>query len=90
MKVYIEELQVLENEYNAIDAECEYQIVKAMAEFLSISIEECWDFIKDMEVDTITTTPEEIEQMYIEYCAEYDISCLQIPDYNCYDRMGWL
>jgi len=88
MRTYYDDIQAIENEIHLIDAECEYQIVKAMAEFLNISIEECWDFIKDMQVETDTTTPDEIEQMYIEYCMEYDIPYTQ-PDYACYDRMGW-
>ena len=88
MRTYYEDIQAIENEIYLIDAECEYQIVKAMAEFLNISIDECWDFIKDMQVETDTITPDEIEQMYIEYCAEYDIPYTQ-PNYACYDRMGW-
>lgn len=89
MRTYYEDIQAIENEIHLIDADCEYQIVKAMAEFLSISIEECYDFIKDMQVETDTVTPDEIEQMYVDYCMEYDIPCLQISDYACYDRMGW-
>lgn len=89
MRTYYNDIQAIENEIHLIDADCEYQIVKAMAEFLSISIDECWDFIKDMQVETDIATPDEIEQMYVDYCAEYDIPCLQIPDYACYDRMGW-
>lgn len=71
-------------------AECDYAIAKLNADFLGITIDEYYDFLVDMGgmvEDTIS--PEELEQMYVEYCTEYDIPYEQSNDYACYDRMGW-
>lgn len=72
-------------------AECDYELAKLNANYLGISIDEYYDFIADMDgmvEDDIT--PEELEEMYVDYCREYEIPCLQIPnDYACVDRMGW-
>lgn len=72
-------------------AESEYELAKLNANFLGISIDEYFDFVADMDGEvTDDITPEELEEMYVEYCAEYDIPCLQIPnDYACFDRVGW-
>lgn len=72
--------------------ETDYELQCTTAKLLGISIEEYLDFIGDMAIDTIDYTLEEIEQMYIDYCQEYDIPCEQLEqyaDYACIDRMGW-
>lgn len=72
-------------------AECDYELAKLNANYLGISIDEYYDFIADMDGEvTDDITPEELEEMYVDYCREYEIPCLQIPnDYACYDREGW-
>lgn len=72
-------------------AESEYELAKLNANFLGISIDEYFDFVADMDGEvTDDITPEELEEMYVDYCREYEIPCLQIPnDYACYDREGW-
>lgn len=72
-------------------AECDYELAKLNADWLGISIDEYYDFVADMEGDvTDDITPEELEEMYVDYCREYEVPCLQIPnDYACYDREGW-
>lgn len=91
MKIYYnDEIQAIENNIRIIEAESDFEMQKAGAKFLGISLEEFQDFERDMMFNTTECTPEEIEQMYVEYCMEYDIPCQQIPDYACYDRMGWL
>ena len=87
---YNNEIQAIEDRIRIIEAESDFQMQVAGAELLGISLEEYQDFERDMMFNTIECTPEEIEQMYVEYCAEYDILCLQIADYACYDRMSWL
>lgn len=70
----------------------DYELQCKTAELLGVSIDEYMDFVRDMEVDTIEYSLEEIEQMYIDYCQEYDIPCEQFEhyeDYACIDRMGW-
>ena len=82
---YLQELQ-----FSADIAD--YELQCKAAELLGISIDEYLDFVRDMEIDTIEYSLEEIEQMYIEYCQEYDIPCEQLEhyaDYACVDRMGW-
>lgn len=72
--------------------ETDYELQCTTAKLLGISIDEYLDFVRDMAIDTIDYTLEEIEQMYIDYCQEYDISCEQLEhyaDYACIDRMGW-
>lgn len=76
---------------NAIEKD--YELQCTTAKLLGISIEEYLDFVRDMEVDTIEYTLEEIEEMYIDYCQEYDIPCEQLEHYEayaCIDRMGWI
>ena len=48
------------------------------AEQLGITVDEYIDFTLDMQIETRDYTLEEIEQMYAEYCQEYDIPCMQI------------
>lgn len=74
-----------------ITAECEYELAKINADYLGISLDEYFDFVADMESEiTYDITPEELEEMYSDYCREYEIPCLQIPnDYACYDKEGW-
>ena len=70
-------------------SECRYKLMQAIAEMLTITIEECCDFIAEtFDNDVEEYSPEDIEQMYIDYCAEYDIPCMQF-DYSCTDIMGW-
>lgn len=72
-------------------AEIDYELAKLNADWLGISIDEYYDFVADMNGEiTDDITPEELEEMYVDYCREYEIPCLQIPnDYACYDREGW-
>lgn len=71
-------------------AENDYELAKLNANYLGISIDEYYDFVADMDgMVEDTLTAEELEAMYAEYCAEYDIPCEQFNDYACYDRMGW-
>lgn len=70
----------------------DYELQCKTAELLGVSIEEYLDFVEDMGVDTIEYSLEEIEQMYIDYCQDYDIPCEQLEHYEayaCIDRMGW-
>lgn len=90
MRTYFEDIQAIENESRQAQAAIDFEMQKAGAALLGISLEEYQDFERDMAIETIEYSAEEIEQMYVEYCAEYDIPCLQIAnDYACYDRMGW-
>lgn len=72
-------------------AEIDYELAKLNADWLGISIDEYYDFVADMDGEiTDDITPEELEEMYVDYCREYEIPCLQIPnDYACYDKEGW-
>lgn len=70
----------------------DYELQCKAAELLGISIDEYLDFVRDMEIDTIEYSLEEIELMYNDYCRDYDIPCEQLEqyaDYACVDRMGW-
>ena len=70
----------------------DYELQCKAAELLGISIDEYLDFVRDMEIDTIEYSLEEIEQMYDDYCKDYGIPCEQLEhyaDYACVDRMGW-
>ena len=58
--------------------EADYNLQVVAAECLGITLDEYLDFVVDMQVDTIEYTLEEIEDMYAEYCQEYDILCMQI------------
>lgn len=76
---------------NAVEKD--YELQCTTAKLLGISIEEYFDFMRDMEIDTVEYTLEEIEEMYIDYCEEYDIPCEQLEHYEAYariDRMGWI
>lgn len=70
----------------------DYELQRTTASLLGISLEEYLDFVRDMAIDTIDYTLEEIESMYIDYCQEYDIPCEQLEHYEayaCIDIMGW-
>lgn len=70
-------------------AEIDYELAKLNADFLGITLDEYYDFVEDMRgLVEDSMTAEELEQMYAEYCAEYDIP-YTIPDYSCYDVQGW-
>ena len=89
MHTYYGDIQAIEDRARMIEAESDFQMQVAGAELLGTTLEEYQDFERDMMFNTIEYTAEEIEQMYAEYCAEYDIPYEQIPDYACVDRMGW-
>lgn len=70
-------------------AELDYELAKLNADFLGITLDEYFDFVKDMSgLVEDSMTAEELEQMYAEYCAEYDIP-YSLPSYDCYDIQGW-
>lgn len=70
-------------------AENDYELAKLNADYLGISIDEYYDFVADMDgMVEDSMTAEELEQMYAEYCAEYDIP-YSLPSYDCYDIQGW-
>lgn len=79
----------LNYDYALAEAESTTKFWETCADLLSISIEEFCDFMVNWDFDPITCeSVEELESAYIEYCAEYDIPCLQVG-YDCYDIMGW-
>ena len=70
----------------------DYELQCKTAELLGISIEEYLDFVRDMEVDTIEYSLEEIELMYDDYISQGYDDTIPMPtyeDYACIDRMGW-
>lgn len=67
----------------------DYNLQVVTAKCLGVSIENYLNFIRDMEIDTIKHTLDEIRQLYKDYCQEYDIPLGQYVDYACIDRMGW-
>lgn len=76
-------------DYALAEAESSTKLWEVCADLLSISIEEFCDFMVNWDFDPITCeSVEELESTYVEYCAEYDIPCLQIG-YDCYDKLGW-
>lgn len=71
------------------EAQFNYEMAQLNADFLGITLDEYYDFVEDMcGLVEDSMTAEELEQMYAEYCAEYDIP-YTIPDYSCYDMQGW-
>lgn len=78
------------NQAKLHEAQCDYELAIANANFLNISLDEYFDFVRDMNgMVEDSLTADELEQMYVEYCQEYDIPCKQIDDYSCVDIMGW-
>ena len=70
----------------------DYELQCKAAELLGISIDEYLDFVRDMEVDTIEYSLEEIELMYDDYIMQGYADEIPMPtyqDYACVDRMGW-
>lgn len=70
----------------------DYELQCTTAKLLGISIEEYLDFVRDMEVDTIKYSLEEIEIMYDDYKMQEYVETVPMPtyqDYACIDRMGW-
>ena len=59
-------------------AEMTYNVYEICAKRLGITVEEYIDFTIDMQIETAEYTLEEIEGMYVEYCQEYEIPCMQI------------
>ena len=81
--------EYITHEANIAIAECDYELAKLNADLLGISIDEYYDFVADMDgMVEDSMTAEELEQMYAEYCAEYDIP-YSLPSYDCYDIQGW-
>lgn len=72
--------------------ETDYELQCKTAELLGVSIDEYMDFVRDMEVDTIEYSLEEIELMYDDYISQGYDDTIPMPtyeDYTCIDRMGW-
>lgn len=70
----------------------DYELQCKTAELLGVSIDEYMDFVRDMEVDTIEYSLEEIELMYDDYISQGYEDTIPMPtyeDYACIDRMGW-
>lgn len=70
----------------------DYELQCKTAELLGVSIDEYMDFVRDMEVDTIEYSLEEIELMYDDYISQGYEDMIPMPtyeDYACIDRMGW-
>lgn len=70
----------------------DYELQCITAELLGVSIEEYLDFVRDMGVDTIEYSFEEIELMYDDYKMQGYADEIPMPtyhDYACIDRMGW-
>lgn len=70
----------------------DYELQCKTAELLGVSIEEYMDFVRDMEIDTIEYSLEEIELMYDDYISQGYSDEIPMPtyqDYACIDRMGW-
>ena len=72
--------------------EADYELQCKTAKLLGVSIEEYLDFVRDMAVDTVEYTLEEIEIMYDDYISQGYADEVPMPtyeDYACIDRMGW-
>lgn len=70
----------------------DYNLQVVTAKCLGISIEEYFNFIRDMEINTIKYSLEEIEIMYNDYKMQEYADTIPMPtyqDYACVDRMGW-
>ena len=70
----------------------DYNLQVVTAKCLGISIEEYLNFVRDMEIDTIKYSLEEIEIMYNDYKMQEYADTIPMPtyqDYACMDRMGW-
>lgn len=89
MRTYYSDTQIYEDNLRVIFAQCDFDMQVEGAKLLGISLEEYQNFERDMMFNTIECTPEEIEQMYFDYCVEYEIPYEQINDYVCIDQMGW-
>ena len=89
MRTYYSDTQVYEDNLRLVFAQCDFDMQVEGAKLLGISLEEYQEFEHDMMFNTIECTPEEIEQMYFDYCAEYNIPYEQTKDYACIDRTGW-
>lgn len=72
--------------------ETDYELQCTTAKLLGISIDEYLDFVRDMEIDTIEYSLEEIEMIYDDYISQGYADEIPMPtyaDYACIDRMGW-
>lgn len=87
--IYINDVECMEAEHRAINAYIDRDLQIAAAKFLGISLKEYQDFERDMAIDTLTTSPEDIMEMYAEYCQEYDIPLEQPIDYIGVEKTGW-
>lgn len=89
MKKYNRAIEELNNSINYITARYDFELQKVIAEMLQIAIEEVQDFFYNTDINVWSSSLEEIERAYIEYCKEYDIPYGQCIDYACVDIMGW-
>lgn len=78
LMTYYAEIEAKYHEDSLAIAENTYKAWEICAEQLGISVEEYIDFMQDMDFETFDYTLAEIEQMYVEYCQEFDIPCMQI------------
>lgn len=78
LTTYNAELEAKRQEDYIALAEATYRGWQICAEHLGISVEEYIDFVLDMDFETFDYTLAEIEQMYVEYCQEFEIPCMQI------------
>jgi hypothetical protein len=78
LMTYYAEVEAKCHEDSLAIAENTYKAWEICAEQLGISVEEYIDFMHDMDFETFDYTLAEIEQMYVEYCREFEIPCMQI------------
>ena len=60
--------------------QADYELHKVTANCLGITLDEYFDFVAFTGINTVEYTLDEITQMYVEFCGEYDIPCLQIDN----------
>ena len=82
MMTYYPEVEARNSENYIGIADSTYTAWCVCAEQLGITVEEYISFMHDMEFDTFDYTLEEIEGMYADYCAMYEIPCMQIDISN--------
>ena len=81
MKTYYPQIEMHNHERDLLIAQITYEMWNAVADYLGITLEEYIAFMQDMEMqEEECYSLEDIEQMYVEYCQEYDIPHLQIDN----------
>ena len=81
MKTYYQQIEMKNHERDLFIAQTTYEMWNAAAHYLGITLEEYIAFMQDMEMqEEECYSLEDIEQMYAEYCQEYDRPCLQIDN----------